>query len=832
MEQDNQMTQALRVQVQRVLAGEGDLDDVLADLCAVIADQPAQADLYLLRAALNAEALFDLRAAWHDYLRAMEITPDRETRLKCALHQYAAAYNVAVSEVRERAEQDESADEEAFQAIQSRCEELREQALGWLAELVEEYVADEAFVLKVLAARDSMKGLDPWQNYLLLLKPLAAHPDSFLLRRHEALFLVELASILPDESGKVPLGYFADFFGNCYHAITISRALDLISALLNEQPDDVELREVQAELLVVIEHYDEAAEAYTRLIDSLEMFQAQGDEEAQEEIAEQLHQARTKLVVCQGGPAAQACQKLDAMHSALEEVEKAQQRLRGFLAEKDPGAAAGMAVDPELRGMLNEWKAQVERAQSAPDAATYALLENNAEKISAGMRKLIAGDRAEFQVVDCAQFAGAPFLPWFDELAVELRAQGMQLVCWYENLAYNAQCETGDRALGQLWLGQDGQIAITAEAVRNIRLRRIFSPLSDGSVVCTGNARGTTYFLDGPRSRGFWVFRNTPASIQLQIHRARLQRYLAENPGLTVLPVDGLTGMEAIDNLLQDDTRAIRRAQGYRDVEILGMNSMHRQIFAALVKSATARLLDLPMEEDGAKVDAEPEVAELVFPYPCEIVDGSAALARLAELRARGEGTVVMLGDQDDAERTLESFASEEACPEDLLAEADDIDVQAWFADRAEEYAEDECEPEAAEWPEEGVAPTDQLSAHVDVLTQKPHDRVYLATLPTSQPWQAACYLKIGGWNAVPFAPEHAALWRYWGEKYGATVASITSDVVEFTVDRPPQTREEALQLAREHYLYCSDIVDQGVESIEVLAATLLNAPVWFFWWD
>ncbi|WP_414650247.1 DUF4253 domain-containing protein, partial [Duganella sp.] len=33
-------------------------------------------------------------------------------------------------------------------------------------------------------------------------------------------------------------------------------------------------------------------------------------------------------------------------------------------------------------------------------------------------------------------------------------------------------------------------------------------------------------------------------------------------------------------------------------------------------------------------------------------------------------------------------------------------------------------------------------------------------------------------------------------------------------------------------YLYCADIVDQGTESIEALAATLLNARVWYFWWD
>jgi Domain of unknown function (DUF4253) len=40
--------------------------------------------------------------------------------------------------------------------------------------------------------------------------------------------------------------------------------------------------------------------------------------------------------------------------------------------------------------------------------------------------------------------------------------------------------------------------------------------------------------------------------------------------------------------------------------------------------------------------------------------------------------------------------------------------------------------------------------------------------------------------------------------------------------------RERAL----EQYVYCADIVRQGSDSIEVLAAGLVEAPVWYFWWD
>ena len=84
----------------------------------------------------------------------------------------------------------------------------------------------------------------------------------------------------------------------------------------------------------------------------------------------------------------------------------------------------------------------------------------------------------------------------------------------------------------------------------------------------------------------------------------------------------------------------------------------------------------------------------------------------------------------------------------------------------------------------------------------------------------------------MPSASEHSALWRYWEQRYGAKVACIANDVIEFTVARPPQTRDEALALAKQQFIYCNDIVHQGVGSVEALAATILQANVWYFWWD
>lgn len=58
------------------------------------------------------------------------------------------------------------------------------------------------------------------------------------------------------------------------------------------------------------------------------------------------------------------------------------------------------------------------------------------------------------------------------------------------------------------------------------------------------------------------------------------------------------------------------------------------------------------------------------------------------------------------------------------------------------------------------------------------------------------------------------------------------SDVVEMLVECPPSKKIDVLKIAKQQYLYCQDIVGQGSHTLEVLAAGLLGATSWFFWWD
>jgi hypothetical protein len=163
-----------------------------------------------------------------------------------------------------------------------------------------------------------------------------------------------------------------------------------------------------------------------------------------------------------------------------------------------------------------------------------------------------------------------------------------------------------------------------------------------------------------------------------------------------------------------------------------------------------------------------------------------------------------------------------------ILENATSIDLQAWAA---QEVATDpeRFQAPSAPWPETVEHAT---SFHVLQYLAKRTEPAVIALVPTTLPHEVPAYLRFGGWNACPSAEVHVALFRTWHERFGAEPVVMAGDTVELLVRNPVAAREEALALAQLQYVYCNDIVDQGVESIEALAATLLGDPRWFFWWD
>jgi hypothetical protein len=216
---------------------------------------------------------------------------------------------------------------------------------------------------------------------------------------------------------------------------------------------------------------------------------------------------------------------------------------------------------------------------------------------------------------------------------------------------------------------------------------------------------------------------------------------------------------------------------------------------------------------------------------PFELVTAAGAYAEKTwrELCGRPGVIPVLLGDNDTVDRTLEALSYNSDSFERIQEIGQGLDVRQWI----EQRIEDEPEYYTFDMTTSGDAGVSPLFYPAyDVLTRKPRPEVFFGLIPVGSSWLVPAYLKIGGWNDCPDASVHVAFFRSWFERYGAEVVTVANDVVEFHVTRPPRTMEQAQELAREQYVYCTDIVEQGVGTVGNLAATLLGSDRWFFWWD
>ena len=125
------------------------------------------------------------------------------------------------------------------------------------------------------------------------------------------------------------------------------------------------------------------------------------------------------------------------------------------------------------------------------------------------------------------------------------------------------------------------------------------------------------------------------------------------------------------------------------------------------------------------------------------------------------------------------------------------------------------------------------MEAFRDIQTRKTRE-LLLAKIPVSEPWQVAAWLPMGGWNECPAPEELLAMARRWYDQYGAVICCMTFDELEFRVSHRPTDAEASYALAKEHYYFCQDRVEQYADeyNLRTLADNLTKSPYWYFWWD
>jgi hypothetical protein len=227
-------------------------------------------------------------------------------------------------------------------------------------------------------------------------------------------------------------------------------------------------------------------------------------------------------------------------------------------------------------------------------------------------------------------------------------------------------------------------------------------------------------------------------------------------------------------------------------------------------------------------------IDEIACPFAFALVSGADAEGALDELfRQRPDSVAVILGTPATAASMLDQ--SERVPVESLLAEFGRVDPDRWLSERLAELKRNGIEPPHGPWPvhrSDRQASGGLVSVRRALKAEEFEPEVVVAIVPVTEPALVALHLGYGDWNDCPSAIVHSAMARRWSTSFGAVPVVFAGDTVEYRVARPVATREQALAVALEQFAYCPDIVLQGTETIERLAADLIGARHWFFWWD
>jgi hypothetical protein len=280
------------------------------------------------------------------------------------------------------------------------------------------------------------------------------------------------------------------------------------------------------------------------------------------------------------------------------------------------------------------------------------------------------------------------------------------------------------------------------------------------------------------------------------------------------------------------DTSTLKSALVQAGIDVASFKS-----YPELVASLAPDIFD---EKNTAFMDAAP-MYTLAAPRR-EVVR---LWERLMGLRLVTGCYPVIIGEQEHALLIYE-WQERAVSPKVVLAKAAKIDARQYLDHEWESYGLYDPEPLPeleGTWnpPQHSAQIPDALTSIEKVLAHPPglphivadvETPYYVALVDTINSWEVPAYLSFGDWNACPPPQNHVALHQHWHERFGVEIVFAAHDTIMCRVARPPATETEAMALARDQMMYCEDIVTQGVDTIAALAGSLLDDPMWFFWWD
>ncbi|MEU8792632.1 DUF4253 domain-containing protein [Streptomyces sp. NPDC048643] len=136
-------------------------------------------------------------------------------------------------------------------------------------------------------------------------------------------------------------------------------------------------------------------------------------------------------------------------------------------------------------------------------------------------------------------------------------------------------------------------------------------------------------------------------------------------------------------------------------------------------------------------------------------------------------------------------------------------------------------------FPGSGVEPEEAARAALAHLVDEHPYAPAGACLALVAAEQSADIPALLGWTRGASLPFLCALLRSWEDRFGARVIAAIGATLYVSVACPPRSQEQADHIALEHLLTTADnIVDDPPTPFPDYAASLIDAPLWCFWWD
>ncbi|SMC29084.1 hypothetical protein SAMN02745857_03586 [Andreprevotia lacus DSM 23236] len=611
-------------QTELALRDEADVQGTLAALTAQIRQAPDDPQWYRLRIKLL-QGIGKAPAAWRDLYQLLALTPtDRTAALELALNQYQWAFRL-VTALDASPETFNNPDAHArWQQMatlldwpQHRADGenwLKQDALARLEALLAAHSNDPAFVQDVLA-QWPLTARDGWQRYTQILNARSHHPRDFALRKAEALQRYELAGEGGGDGDTAPAGYLETYSGARWSALKLAEVRELIEALLDEQGDD-ELFDTLGDLLETTSDYPAAAALRSRHADWLGSQPTDpADADAAEVQQERIIRLRTQAAACQRGLEGVANLHLAQMQASIEAMQASMARFTADLSSWSkvgdaPGAetldgALTHDLDQSMADLAVTLRKEVAQRLQGPNAEELATLRKTARRLAGNTLSVIFTPEVVLRPLDPASAPDGP-LPWFAEHAAELLALGLQRNVFFENLWTNKAL--GKQSQSELWLEPTQRCALTLDTAVGTqnRLRRIFSQLSDGTLLLTADTAGRGFWRAGHGTALITTPREMSTTSMLALHRAHLAVQLAQDPQLQVTPIDGLARLAELENQMQRNKQRAYEQDGITEDEVLGMHVRHHAAFSRLIKAEIQQQLLKVRANGGIYAPASP----------------------------------------------------------------------------------------------------------------------------------------------------------------------------------------------------------------------------------